>query len=497
MLPDFLVKSMTSSDEGVAAGVGLPGDARLFAFARLSPPWQEMRVVIGLPRDWAVGPVNRALWRNLIWLGLVALFAMAAAWYGGDLFIVRPIKKLRAVTERLAAGDFRVRAGPDYPVGEVGLLGQAFDQMADSLQERGEALRQSEEHYRSLFDNMLNGYAYCRMHFEDHRPVDWTCLSVNQAFEVLTGLTDVEGKRVSEVIPGLRESDPQLFEILGRVALTGVPERFETYLEALDMWFSISVYSPQQDYFVAIFDVITERKQAEEKLHRTLADLECSNLDLQDFAYISSHDLQEPLRKIANFSEMLARQYQAQLDDQAKRYFGYIADGAKRMQALINDLLTYSRVGRAEIPLISTSLEDILKGTLNDLQELIREGSAEISWDPLPTLKVNPHQLRQLLQNLIANAIKFHGDQPPLIHLSARKEGDEWVISLRDNGIGFDPQHAEQIFKVFKRLHTKEAYPGTGIGLAICKKIIERQGGRIWAESEPRRGSTFSFSIPV
>ena len=242
---------------------------------------------------------------------------------------------------------------------------------------------------------------------------------------------------------------------------------------------------------------ITERQQAEEKLRRTLADLERSNLDLQDFAYISSHDLQEPLRKIANFSEMLARQYEAQLDDQAKRYFAYIADGAKRMQALISDLLTYSRVGRAEIPLIPASLEDILQGTLNDLQELIRDSGAEISWDPLPILKVNPNQLRQLLQNLITNAIKFHGDEPPRIHLSARQEGDEWVISLRDNGIGFDPQYAEQIFKVFKRLHTKEAYPGTGIGLAICKKIVERLGGRIWAESEPGRGSTFSFSIPA
>ena len=194
---------------------------------------------------------------------------------------------------------------------------------------------------------------------------------------------------------------------------------------------------------------------------------------------------------------MLSSQYQDQLDDRAKRHLGYIVDGAKRMQALINDLLTYSRVGRAEIPLISASLEDILKGTLNDLQELIRESGAEISCDPLPTLKVNPHQMRQLLQNLIANAIKFHGDQPPHIHISATKEGDEWVISLRDNGIGFDPQHAGQIFKVFKRLHTQEAYPGTGVGLAICKKIVERHGGRLWAESEPGRGSAFYFSIPT
>ena len=203
--------------------------------------------------------------------------------------------------------------------------------------------------------------------------------------------------------------------------------------------------------------------------------------------------MQEPLRKIANFSEMLAKQYQGQLDERAVRYFGYVTDGAKRMQALINDLLNYSRVGRAELPLIPTSLEEILKGTLNDLHALIKENHAEISHDPLPTLKVNPHQVGQLLQNLIANAIKFHGDQPPRIHLSARQEGREWLVAVRDNGIGFDPQYAEGIFKVFKRLHTKEQYPGTGIGLAICKKIVERHGGRIWAESEPGRGCHFLF----
>jgi light-regulated signal transduction histidine kinase (bacteriophytochrome) len=203
------------------------------------------------------------------------------------------------------------------------------------------------------------------------------------------------------------------------------------------------------------------------------------------------------LRKIANFSDMLVHKYQGRLDEQAERYFGYIADGAKRMQALINDLLSYSRVGRAELHLIQAPLEDILKGTMDDLQVLIKENQAEISHDPLPTLKVNPYQMGQLLQNLITNAIKFHGDHPPRIQLAARQEGREWVISVRDEGIGFDPEYAEGIFKVFKRLHAQGEYPGTGIGLAICKRIVERHGGRIWAESEPDRGSTFYFTIPA
>jgi len=239
------------------------------------------------------------------------------------------------------------------------------------------------------------------------------------------------------------------------------------------------------------------RKQVEAQLKTAVLDLERSNRDLEEFAYISSHDLQEPLRKIANFSDMLVHQYQGRLDERAERYFGYITDGAKRMQTLINDLLSYSRVGRAEMPRVPASLEDILKGTLSDLQALIQESGAEISHDPLPNLQINPHQVGQLLQNLIGNGIKFHGHQSPRIHLAARQEGQEWVISVRDNGIGFDPQYAEGIFKVFKRLHAKEEYPGTGIGLAVCKKIVERHGGRIWAESEPGHGATFYFTIPA
>lgn len=262
--------------------------------------------------------------------------------------------------------------------------------------------------------------------------------------------------------------------------------------------FSQNIFFAESFKVLRIYSMdITRRHQAEERLQRTLADLERSNQELEQFAYISSHDLQEPLRKIANFSDMLVHLYQGRLDEQAERYFGYITDGAKRMQALINDLLSYSRVGRAEMPLVPASLEEILTGTIGDLQTLIQESGAEISHDPLPALVVNPHQMGRLLQNLIANGIKFRDRKTPRIHLSARQEAREWVIAIRDNGIGFDAQYAENIFKVFKRLHAKEKYPGTGIGLAICQKIVERHGGRIWAESEPGQGATFYFTIPA
>jgi light-regulated signal transduction histidine kinase (bacteriophytochrome) len=247
-------------------------------------------------------------------------------------------------------------------------------------------------------------------------------------------------------------------------------------------------------------DLIVHVQQVEvanRQLNITLEELARSNKDLEEFAYVASHDLQEPLRKMANFSEMLAQEYQGCLDEQAQRYLGYICDGAKRMQALIKDLLAYSRVTTAEFPLIPANLEDILQGALNDIQTLIREKHVQISHEGLPTLKVNPYQMGRLFQNLITNAIKFHADGPPRIQISARQDAGEWVIAVRDSGIGFDPKYEERIFKVFQRLHAKEKYPGTGIGLAVCKKIVERHGGRIWAESTPGRGATFYFTLPA
>jgi PAS domain S-box-containing protein len=290
-------------------------------------------------------------------------------------------------------------------------------------------------------------------------------------------------------------------EDLGEIAAAAREKKTEFYYREVrvkDTVFGQNIYFAEAFQVLRIYCLdITSRKQAEERLQRTLVDLARSNQDLEEFAYVASHDLQEPLRKMASFSEMLADRYQGRLDDRADKYLGYITDGAKRMKDLINDLLTFSRVGKADFRLISTDMNDILKETLNDIQPLVREEQAEITHEVLPTLKVNPHQMGQLLQNLIANAIKFHGDQPPRIHVSARQEGREWVMAVHDNGIGFDPQYAEGIFKVFRRLHTKEEYPGTGIGLAICKKIMERHGGRIWAGSEPGGGATFYFTIPV
>jgi hypothetical protein len=224
-------------------------------------------------------------------------------------------------------------------------------------------------------------------------------------------------------------------------------------------------------------------------------DLARSNTELQQFAYVASHDLQEPLRMVASFTQLLAKRYSDQLDDDARDFINYAVDGARRMQTLISDLLNYSRVGTQGKPLEHTDSEALLARVLESLQYAIEESRAVVSHDPLPVVLADPQQLGQLFQNLISNAIKFHGEEPPRVLISAERTGDEWKIAVRDNGIGISPEHGERIFVIFQRLHTKTEYPGTGIGLAICKKIVERHGGRIWIEPSPGGGTTFCFTI--
>jgi light-regulated signal transduction histidine kinase (bacteriophytochrome) len=248
---------------------------------------------------------------------------------------------------------------------------------------------------------------------------------------------------------------------------------------------------------------LAERKIAEEELKRTMAELARSNKELEQFAYVASHDLREPLRMVTSYVQLLARRYQGRLDADANEFIAYAVDGATRMQALINDLLAYSRVGTRGKPFEPTDCETILEQALTNLQVAIEESGAAVTHDPLPTVVADGTQLVQLFQNLIGNAIKFRSEEPPRVHVSASetfevsKTSKVWRVSVQDNGIGIDPEYHERIFLIFQRLHTREEYPGTGIGLAVCKKIVERHGGRIWVESQFGKGSTFHFTIPV
>lgn len=247
--------------------------------------------------------------------------------------------------------------------------------------------------------------------------------------------------------------------------------------------------------FVAIKQDVTERKQAQEKLERLLADLERSNEDLRQFAYVASHDLKEPLRMVASYTQLLQKRYSDRLDTDGKEFIQFAVDGATRMQRLIDDLLTYSRVGFRADPFEATDCRSVLDQAISNLRVAVAENDALITYDDLPTVTADAPQLMQLFQNLLGNAIKFRSEQAPRIHVSARRNGQDWLFSFRDNGIGIDQQYGDRIMLIFQRLHSRDKYPGTGIGLAICKKIVERHGGRIWFEGEPGEGTTFFFTI--
>ena len=272
-------------------------------------------------------------------------------------------------------------------------------------------------------------------------------------------------------------------------------------LEALARHAATAVENAQ--YYEQAQQEIAERQRAEqelelhaEELERYALELEHSNQELQQFAYVASHDLQEPLRMVTSYVQLLERRYGGQLDADADEFIGFVVDGAQRMQELIRGLLAYSRVGSQAEPFRPTDGQHALDQALANLQVAIQECGAIVTHDPMPTVVADPTQLMQVLQNLIGNAVKFRGERAPEIHVGVEHRDRAWLFSVRDNGIGIASQYTERIFVIFRRLHTRQEYPGAGIGLAICKRIVERHGGRIWVEAEPGKGSTFYFTLP-
>jgi two-component system, chemotaxis family, sensor kinase Cph1 len=255
--------------------------------------------------------------------------------------------------------------------------------------------------------------------------------------------------------------------------------------------------------YVSIRTEITKRKVVEEalagqalELSRRDEELVRSNAELEQFAYVASHDLQEPLRMVANYTQLLAERYHGKLDEQADKYIAYSVDGTVRMQSLIQDLLKLSRIGKAEFETQTIDCRTIVEQALKNLQPAVEVSGAVVNWNGLPVITVNPSQFTQVFQNLIANAIKFHGTEAPLIQIHAEKKGHEWSFTVSDNGIGISAENREDIFVIFRRLHTRMEYAGNGIGLSICKKIIERHGGKLWIEAQATPGSCFKFTLP-
>ncbi len=335
---------------------------------------------------------------------------------------------------------------------------------------------------------------------------DYRMTRFNRAFEHISGYTGIEvlGKPVTMLFP--QESKAIALNQIKRT--TGgefwesveIPIRQKNGTVRMVLWNSANIYIPGTDTIVATIaqgQDITERFYAERDLRKYAENLKRSNEDLERFAYIASHDLQEPLRSVISFSQLLERRYKRQIDADADEYINYIVEGGKRMQALVSDLLEYSRVNTRAEPFQTTNFDKVLESAIQNLQYAIMNTGAIIESTPLPVLKVDPEQVRMVFQNLISNAIKFRRDDPPCIRISAKKIQDMWMFAFQDNGIGIDSAFYDRIFVIFQRLHTRNKYPGTGVGLAIVKKIIERHGGRIWVESEIGKGSTFFFTLPL
>ena len=328
----------------------------------------------------------------------------------------------------------------------------------------------------------------------------------NRSFDQLVELKHIEvlGKSLVESLPliqGNHSLTPKAYPV--NIVLAGQSHIIGSYgfhranqKLILEISATSTKLESNKTSVVLVIRDITERKQMEGTLLKRTEELTRSNAELELFAYIASHDLREPLRKIANFTELLAKRYKGQLDTDADSFINYVLDGVTRMQRLIDDLLNYSRVGRGEPILESVDLNGIVDQILNDLNLTIQKKGAIVTRDPLPTVTAHSTQVTELLQNLIENALKFHGPEAPRVHISAVQKNGEWVISVRDHGIGIDAPYFDRIFKIFQRLHRREEYPGTGIGLAICKKIVEQHHGRIWVESQLGLGSTFYVSLP-
>ncbi|MGA2264772.1 MAG: ATP-binding protein [Acidobacteriota bacterium] len=362
----------------------------------------------------------------------------------------------------------------------------------------GEALRQSQERFRLLFHQSAVGIK--RLDHEGH------------LLEVNNKLCDILGYAREELLQlsladftypaDMPHERAQLSRLLSREISSYSVEKRCLRKDGSLIWVRVTSSLPSgsdkpAEWWISVVEDITERKQAEEALRLTAMELARSNKDLEQFAYVASHDLQEPLRMVTAFMQLLEQKYQGKLDATGNQYIHYAVDGAKRMQQLINDLLAYARLGTRTAGQAPVDSGRAFRQALSMLQLSIEESKAQVTAGNLPVVRADEPQLARVFQNLIGNAIKFRSAQPLRIHIDARREDDFWLFSVTDNGIGIDPEYHEKVFMIFQQLHTKEKYPGTGIGLAICRKMVDRHGGRIWVESTVGQGSTFYFTFPL
>lgn len=350
-----------------------------------------------------------------------------------------------------------------------------------------------------VFEKILKGNVEAILITDTRGEIEW----VNNTFTLMTGYTptDALGHNLGFLFANGRNEYaalyPKLGEVNHHVAETHMYRKDNSRFPARVTLSAVRSNADMITHYVLEFSDITEMKHAQDELERRTRELSRSNQELEQFAYVASHDLQEPLRMVASYTQLIAQRYRGKLDKDADEFIEFAVDGATRMQAIINDLLMLSRVGTRTAAFVRTDVKQSLDKALANLRLVIAETGAEIVCETLPVLDADGSQLTQLFQNLIGNALKFRGERAPRIDIGAKQQDGAWQFHVRDNGIGIAPEHYERIFLMFQRLHGKREYPGTGIGLTICKKIVERHGGRIWVESEPGKGTAFFFTIPI
>ena len=358
-------------------------------------------------------------------------------------------------------------------------------------------LATSENFMRTIFEGSADGLLLLDLESKK-------ALSRNGRFDEMfdtKGKKTLVAKELSEVL-NIELHGESLDPLLKEIKKTGSVKREEIYMmeDSRIFWGGVVIkkieIAGKPSLLIRVSD-ISAIKEAEERLREKMEELSRSNKDLELFSYSVSHDLQEPLRTVSNFAQLLAKRYKGKLDKDADEFIGFVTDGTQRMQRMINDMLTFSRVGTKGKPFEPTDLDKVIEEVLQNLRGAIDDSKAVVAHDPLPTVKADWSQISLLFQNLIGNAIKFRGKEPPKIQVTCEKKEKEYVLTVKDNGIGIDPKDFNRLFVIFQRLHSASEYPGTGMGLAICKRIVERHGGKIWVESEPGKGTAFYFTLPI